>query len=451
MRKLLVLAALAAVVYFTVPHLAPDFYLGGIQVNEEDHGRWVRALDKAGMNTVAVTVYAMQGDWDSDDLWYEEEEPWVVHEIRQARSQGLEAVLVLRVALDHAFPRNKFFWHGMIAPRTDAQLEEWFARYRRFAVKWAQIAAREGVAVLAISSELNSMTNTVPLDELPGLEEYYANSEKVEGENLRILEHEETIEKKHLWVRGYPPEGSLPDFLDERSVAERRWAERVAYLGEDDPLVAINARRRALEAGWRGVAASVREKYDGVLTYAANFDQVESVGFWDEFDVISVNAYYPLRRRYLPDIGDGDLAALLESRWTSQLQRLDDFRRRIGLPDHRFLFTELGYVHRANSTIEPWNSHGFSVLPSPGGEQLVVWDDQPTDLVERSLAVRGLYEANLELGGDLLAGILYWKLSTIPSHHDIEPFVLVLGNGDPMELELAAFRNALPWDRLKPR
>ncbi|MCZ6508620.1 MAG: hypothetical protein O7A04_11330 [Acidobacteria bacterium] len=451
MRKLLVLLLLAAVTWWGVPRIAPPFYLGGIQVNEEDHRSWIRALERAHMNTVAVTIYAKQGDWDSDNLWYEEEEPWVLNEIREARARGLDTVLVLRVALDHAFSRNKFYWHGMIAPRDDTTLDEWFARYSRFVLEWAEIAQREGVAVLAVGSELNSMTNTIELNELPGLEEYYANPEKVAKENEKLLEHQDTIEEKHLFVRGYDPAGSLGTFLDERSLAERRWAEQVAYLQREDPLAAINQRRRALDVMWRRLIEQVRQRYSGQVTYAANFDQYEFVSFWDELDLISINAYFPLRRHYLPALDPAGMAALLESRWFVRLQRLDEFRRRRGLPEHRFLFTELGYVRRANSTIEPWAAHGFSVLPSPDGERLVIWQEEPEDLVERALAVRGLYRANVALGGDLLAGLLYWKLSTEPAHAAIEPFVLILDSGDPLEAELAGFTRRLPWDWLRRR
>ncbi len=333
MRKLLILAALAVVVYLGVPWAAPEFLLGGIQVNEADHAAWVEALKDSRMNAVAVTVYAKQGDWDSADLWHEKEEPWVVHEVRQAHEGGLDTVLVLRVALDHAYEPNKFFWHGMISPRDEAGLDEWFRRYTAFVLEWAEIAELEGIAVLAIGSELNALTNTVPLDELPGLEEYYANPEKVESENVKLLEHQGTIEEKHLWVRGYEPEGTLPEFLDERSQAERRWARQVAFLDREDPLAAINERRRDLDARWRRLISEVRERYTGRLTYAANFDQYELVTFWDDLDVIGVNAYFPLRKHYLPDIGDDELGALLDSRWRAVLRRLDDFRIDRGLPE----------------------------------------------------------------------------------------------------------------------
>ena len=133
------------------------FYLGGIQVNEPDLDHWVSALDDAGMNTVSVTAYAKQGDWDTDNLWWDDHRDGVVDEIRAAEHEGLHSVLILRVALDSAFERNRFLWHGMIQPKTDAQLDEWFDRYGRFVEEWATIAQDEGVDVLMIASEMNSL------------------------------------------------------------------------------------------------------------------------------------------------------------------------------------------------------------------------------------------------------------------------------------------------------
>ena len=51
-----------------------EFLLGGIQVHEPDLDHWTATLQDVGMNTVSVTVYAKHGDWDSDHLWWEDEE-----------------------------------------------------------------------------------------------------------------------------------------------------------------------------------------------------------------------------------------------------------------------------------------------------------------------------------------------------------------------------------------
>ena len=157
---------------------ADRFYLGGIQVNEPDAEKWINELINAGMNTVEVTVYAHQGDWDSDNLWFDATSTSIIHEIRTAKKNGMYVVLILRVALDHVFVRNKFLWHGQIMPKTDEQLISWFHKYSLFTEKWAKIAQEEGVDILGISSELNRMTSTVRINNLPDLENYYLDQDK---------------------------------------------------------------------------------------------------------------------------------------------------------------------------------------------------------------------------------------------------------------------------------
>ncbi len=435
-----------------------DFLLGGVQVNEPDHAVWVEALERSGMNAVAVTVYAHQGDWDSANLWFDDEDPWVVAEARAARARGLEVVLVLRVALDHAFPRNKFLWHGMIQPRTEADLDEWFRRYGAFVERWASIAEREGIGVVAIASELNSLTNTVPVAELPVLEEYWTNAEKVERERRRVLAHREAIERRDVEVRGFPGYESLAAYLVDRDRAHAEWAKQVAWAGEPDALERVNARRRLLAGHWSGIVERARAAFPGTLTYAANFDQYEFVSFWDRLDAIGINAYFPLRRHSLEGLGEEDLRAHLTAGWSRVLSGLDAFRARRGLGDRPVLFTELGYVRRANSTIQPWAASGFSVLPSRGGERLMIWEEQPPSRRERALALAALYDAHLARGGEPLAGILYWKLTTDPGHEAIEPFALVLGDGarpdgasepDPLLAEMTRFTRRLPFDLWK--
>jgi len=85
------------------------------------------------------------------------------------------------------------------------------------------------------------------------------------------------------------------------------------------------------------------------------------------------------------------------------------------------------------------------LLPSENGPRVVVWEEQPVDLTERALAVRGLCRAAAARPDDLLAGLLYWKLSTVPAHREVERFLLVIGPQappDPLAAELAACRAA---------
>ena len=447
-RRIIIIGILLFIVVVIWRQTRADFLLGGIQVNEPDHYAWMEALDESGFNTVAITVYAKQGDWDSTNLWYEEEEPWVVGEAVVAKEKGLKVVLVLRVALDHAFERNKFFWHGMIMPSTESEIADWFERYQTFVLKWARIAEDVGIDVLAIGSELNSLTSTIEVDELPALEEYWTNEEKVEGATAKILAHRQEIEDRNIWVRGNDDYGDLEPYLVDRSAAHADWAREISFLDSSDPLVEINRRRRLLRSHWVELIEKTRQMYSGSLTYAANFDQYYFVDFWEHLDLVGINAYFPLRYRDLPEESGGDRVALFRSRWSTILREIDEFRRQQGVPDHRVLFTELGYVRRANCTIQPWEAHGFTVMPSEEGPRLMVWEDQPEDPKERADAVEGLFEANREFGGSMLAGILYWKLSSEPSHEEIEPFVLLIGDRaaeDPMLRSLQRFNSRWPF------
>jgi len=452
-----------------LPPLAPatgalqgePFFLGGIQVNEADHQHWVERLQAVAMNTVSVTVYGHQGNWDTDHLWFDQENDYVLQEIRTAKAAGLKVVLILRMAVDHAYPENRFLWHGMIMPRTDDQVRSWFAQYSAFATEWAAIARREGVDLLGVASEMNAMTSTLPIDGIPNLEDFYLDPLKQGEYKENILRHGEVIEERHLWAPG-PGErarfDSLEELVDAEVAKKARWAAQVTFLDEEtteaERVERINDRRRLLQQGWVEVLAAVRQEYAGPLTYAANFDQYHLVGFWQHLDVMGINAYFPLRKSFSDDETPLQVLAALTTGWRGVLDKIDGFRREAGVPHMPVVFTELGYTYRRHSTVEPWASTGFSIVypepdetapedPAPE-KQFVVWPDQPVYPVERALALRALRQATAVAPG-MLQGILYWKLSTEPSHRAVEPFVLLIdetdgGDRDPLLAELQSFQ-----------
>lgn len=424
------------------PPPSPTRYVGGIQVNEPDHLVWGTQLTRAGFDTVEVTVYAKQGDWDSANLWFEDEEPAVVSEMRLAKTLGLKVVLVLRVALDHAFERNRFLWHGMIHPRDDA-LDAWFDRYGAFVEKWAAIAARERVDVVGIASEMSALTNTRPIIELPALERYYLDDAK-QAEYRAIVKTSGALSSAHLAAAGGGDYVDADAFLTTRSAAWRAWAEVTTSTGAPDSIAAINARRARLEAKWRAVIQRAKARYGGPLTYAANFDQYASVGFWDALDLIGVNAYFPLR----DTLGPTDRVTLVAG-WRRVFEALHAFRAARGL-EQRVLFTELGYTRRAGATAAPWASGVFEVLHLGGRPEVVVWSDRPQRDDERAAAVEAL--ADVAADDDAFAGVLYWKLSTRADHRAIEPFVLVIADKatDPLQAALNRFTSAAKPARVEP-
>ncbi|MEM8963051.1 MAG: hypothetical protein AAGD38_16325 [Acidobacteriota bacterium] len=440
-----------------------DFLLGGIQVNEHDLDGWFDALERAGMNTVSVTDYARHGDWD-DSLLMSEPNPGLLTEIRTAKERDFNVVLILRLALDHAdyFPRNRFFWHGMIMPNSVEQRRLWFTHYSAFVRSWAEIAAREGVDALMIGSELNAMASTVPITAIPGLEAWYLDRDKQAERRADFLANADTLAEPS-WLRGRDDE-DFATYLDTRIAWERDWAltmtegydpaldqeaREAAYpdlsAGEQAAIAAINERRAEIERGWRDLIRCVREIYPGRIGYAANFDQYHEVGFWDDLDVIGINAYFQLRHHLLPPADRAALGEALLSGWRRVLDDIDSTRQLLGAADHPVIFTEMGFTFRANSTLEPWQSNGVSMFETLDGDsELIVWQDQPVRFSERAMAVHALHRADSERSNPLLDGILYWKLSTVPSHRDHEPFLVLLDDGpfeDPILEALRGFRH----------
>jgi Glycoside Hydrolase Family 113 len=416
---------------------AQPTYVGGIQVNEPDHATWAAAVDGAGLNTIAVTVYAMQGDWDTDHLWYDEQDTAVVSEIRAAKAQGLRVVFVARVALDHAFEANEFLWHGMIMPRSETQLDSWFAQYTAFLVHWAALCQAEGVDVFGVGSELNALASTAVADELPALESYYLDADKQAAERAILLAHADRVAAHHLTDHGARDYATLEPYLDARDAKWRAWAR--ALVGPGDGVELLNARRLLLAQHWTETLAAVRAVYSGPLTYAANFDQYQQVGFWGELDLIGINAYFPLRELHDQRPGDPALQAELEQGWVRVFDEIQRFQRREKLRDRPVIFTELGYTDRANSTVHPWASAGFSLVGEGDARRPVFWLDQPPDEAERSMAFRALADVVARDRRNPLRGVLYWKLTTDPGHRDIEPFAVHVGpaSADALLPELA--------------
>ena len=445
MRKsLILLALLLTVLPFMSCNKADSsemFYLGGIQVNEPDNRNWIKSLKSAGMNTVSVTVYARQGEWDTDEIWFDSpaEMKGIISEIRAAKAEDLRVVLILRIALDHAVERNAFLWHGSIMPSSDQELESWFEKYGTFVQEWAAIAETEGVDVLGIGSELNQLTSTKPIQQLPQLEDYYLNQQKQEQRIQDLLQNQEQISAEQLSSWGDRRFNNLESLLRNELAAQQAWARTVSWQEFPAPIAQINQRRHLLEYHWRQLIRQVRERYQGQLTYAANFDQYQQVGFWDTLDFIGINAYFPLRSTLTSDKSPETLKTTLNSSWLNILNDIEIYRQAESITDKPVIFTELGYARWENSTIEPWAYRGFSLVNNDNQNTVVVWSEQTLNLQERAIAFESLQNTLKQHHPDLLNGLLYWKLSTQPEQTKIEPYVLILDDTDPLQKILMQF------------
>ena len=118
---------------------------------------------------------------------------------------------------------------------------------------------------------------------------------------------------------------------------------------------------------WRELISDIREQYSGKLTYAANWDDYQSVPFWADLDYIGIDAYFPL-----VDIEKPSLDELIEG-WGPHKADMDSLSSQFDRP---ILFTEYGYRSIEGCAIKPWD---YS-------------DSSKQDEKEQELALKSLFE-----------------------------------------------------------
>ncbi len=93
------------------------------------------------------------------------------------------------------------------------------------------------------------------------------------------------------------------------------------------------------------LVADVRRAYHGLLTYSANWDDVDRTAVLGDLDVIGVNAFYPLADK--PGSSD---ATLLDGGRAVQAKihaLAEEWHKPV-------LFTEIGYTTRPDPAVRPW-------------------------------------------------------------------------------------------------
>ena len=139
------------------------------------------------------------------------------------------------------------------------------------------------------------------------------------------------------WRRFF--DGYREFIVDQARFAERARAELFAIGVETDATT-------FKEREWRRIVAAVREVYNGRITYAANWDSLGKVGFWDAVDVIGVHGYFPLAEADSPD------AETLRRGWEEPLARLRALAESQG--GKPVVFAEIGYNRSPDAARRPW-------------------------------------------------------------------------------------------------
>jgi len=98
---------------------------------------------------------------------------------------------------------------------------------------------------------------------------------------------------------------------------------------------------------WKGLINEIKEIYKGQLTYAANWNEFNSIPFWDDLDFIGVDAYFPLSASKTPSLAE------CKASWQQHKKLLKDTSEKHGRP---IVFTEFGYRSVDYAAKEPWRS-----------------------------------------------------------------------------------------------
>jgi hypothetical protein len=140
----------------------------------------------------------------------------------------------------------------------------------------------------------------------------------------------------------------------------------------------------AYTARWQQLIAGVKQRFGGLLTYAANYDEFTQVGFWQALDYIGVDGYWSLG-----SANDQPVAALV-SAW-QQRGYVGALARAAAATGKQVIFTEIGYRSIAGATKQPnqWNSNAAY------------------DMQEQANAYEAVYEAFATQ--PWFAGLYWWQ------------------------------------------
>lgn len=177
----------------------------------------------------------------------------------------------------------------------------------------------------------------------------------------------------------------------------RGWMRALASATRDADAICVGSeldRTVEHELEWRAIIADVRRIVGSKpVTYAANWDTYERVGFWDALDAICVHAYFPLSEA--GEIPDDDTLRRGARKWVGRLEAY-------GRAHHRpVVLGELGYDITPTAAVRPWESgrrHGprRAAQPKPAEDER---------LQERCLSAALAAIA----GSDVVRGAFLWK------------------------------------------
>ncbi len=206
----------------------------------------------------------------------------------------------------------------------------------------------------------------------------------------------------HLWVESGEWRAEIdpktPEAWERRAASYRHFLLEWASLARDAQvdMLAVGVELRSWVTTTHApsffpLIDDVRRVYPGLLTYAANWDDVDDSAILGALDVIGINAFYPL--------AEHENASLEELTQGARkvAERVEELARRWDRP---VMFTEFGYTSRPDPALRPWEW--------PDSMQNVRVDQKA-----QADAYRALLGAMLDARG--FAGLFLWRMYADPA------------------------------------
>ena len=164
--------------------------------------------------------------------------------------------------------------------------------------------------------------------------------------------------KPQIWIRG-----SWPGDLDMQSDEDwdmffeyyESWISHYAILAElfeiDIFCIGTELTQATLkhEERWVDLANRIRSVYSGQLVYASNWGQeYENLSFWDAFDYIGLNSYYPLSDKEDPSEQE------LREGARHVVQKIRSVQKQFNKP---LILTEIGFPSTEKPWMYPWEEN----------------------------------------------------------------------------------------------
>lgn len=212
----------------------------------------------------------------------------------------------------------------------------------------------------------------------------------------------------HLWIESQEWR-ALIDFPDDAGWARwaasyRRFLTTWAQVAEEGgvEMLSVGVELRSWVTTPRAesfipIIHEVRSIYSGLLTYSANWDDVEHTLIFGELDLIGINAFYPLAE------ASGASPEALMAGGERVATRIEWLAKDWDMP---VVLTEIGYTNRTDPALRPWE-----------------WPESMKDVTLDEDAQADAYRAIIApcVSRAWCAGLFVWRLYADPDDVSQEP------------------------------